>query len=109
MEKLDIKWLIPVSTCHTVERCSLAGSEEVIPAQQKAWSSVKCVLLISWVVVAPLFTSVSGTADRIMFINLRRYHLVDHVYVRVTVVTAVLYHQLQLLQVGTRILKKLRY
>ena len=40
-----------------------------------------------------------------MFINLCRYHLVDHVYVRVTVVTAVLYHQLQLLQVGTRILE----
>lgn len=108
MEKLDIKWLIPVSTCHTVERCSLAGSEEVTPAQQKAWSSVKCVLLISWVVVTLLFTSVSGTADRIMFINLCRYHLVDHSYVLVTVVTTVLYHQLQLLQVETGILKTLR-
>ena len=73
-----------------MERCSLAGSEEVIPALQRAWSSVKCVLLISWAVVAPLFTSVSGTADRIMFINLCRYHLVDDVYLRVTVVTAVL-------------------
>ena len=55
--------------------------------------------------MAPLFTSVSGTADRFMFINLCLYHLVDDSYVPVTVVTAVLYHQLQLLQVGTRILK----
>lgn len=32
VEKLDIKWLIPVSTCHTVEQCSLVGSQEDIPA-----------------------------------------------------------------------------
>jgi len=95
VEKLEVKWLIPVSACTIVVRMRLAGSVE--PTQQwlMGLSSVKCVLtgLTDAVFFQP--TSVFVTVEGFTFTN-----ICNKIHVTYVTVAMDLYRQPQ---VGVRI------
>ena len=92
VERLEVKWLSPVSTAGIVERTHLGGSMEATLQWLMGLFNEECVLIILTIAAIIQVTSRSVTVDDSTFTNLIGHLIVIYV----TVATDYYWHQVRM-------------
>ena len=92
MERLEVKWLSPVSTAGIVGRTHLGGSTEATLQWLMGLFNEECVLIILTIAAIIQITSTSVTVEDSTFTNLTGHFIV----ICVTVATDYYWHQVRM-------------